>query len=262
MATTSPTNDRVPHGTRPGASKHDGDASPNLDLTMSRSLNSTDPHQATIQPFRFFDLPTETRCMILSHAVEFKSLLRHRPPHPDITQQLIDIRLLATNHQMYEEASQILYGRNTFQWILFNIAYDGMPNWVAHPEQFTRHLRRFRIILSDYWTKWYPKYQEEVDEVIKTLALCQRLELVEVVYLFYSQPIFHTSHTVEELFPTPSPATIKKYLDFLSGISGKRVLYRQDLASQKYRSGCRDARSRNNLALSAELIDIDGLSTE
>ena len=264
MATTSPTDDRVYEITDASSSKHERPTFSNLDPTIARSLNLTDPHRGTVQPFRFFDLPAEIRYMILGYTLVFECPLQPSSAFSGGSRPLIDVRLLATCHQMYKEALQIFYGRNTFQLSLYSVGYDGLPTWVAHPEQFTRHLRRFRIMLRETWTQWYPQHQEEVDEIVKTLALCQRLEVVEVVFLFSSQPLFRALFTITEVFPDASPASIKKLLDVLSSIPGKRLFYRRDFGSQRYKIGRRDqgARFRNNLALSAELINIDELSTE
>ena len=260
MYTTLATHDRVCDNRDISTSNNDKPSPTNPDLTTSRSLNRTDPQQETVQPFRFFDLPAEIRSMTLGHALEFEGPLRQYSPNFGRRQFLIDIRLLTTNHQMYKEASPIFHGLNRFNFFLYLIDYDGLPNWVAYPEQFTRHLRRFRIILDTCWIRWSQKNHEIMDKVTRTLALCQRLELVEI--LFVVQSAYRCYIDYPETFKKPTSASIKGLLSQLSGIPGKRAIYVREIEKYQQESNEQPASFWNNLTLSAETVHIDRLSVE
>lgn len=283
MSTSSPTHDGVPHVFDANGAKHERPTFTNPDPTNSRGLNPTDLPQGTVQPFRFFDLPAEIRGMILGHVLEFERPLVQESPHSgdrkpliDIKvlatirpKPLIDIRVLATNHRMHDEAVQIFYGRNIFTLYLYALALDGLPIWIAHPEHPIRHLRRVRIIVSDSWIRWYQKdpgyqrHQALTDEMTRVLALCQNIQLMEIVFTYLSQAEFAGVRS-RGIGAPPTSGSIKGLLNLLSGVSGKRAVYKQVIGSEKRRKEIHEkpAGYWTNLALSAEVVDIDGLSVE
>ena len=100
MSTILATHDGFPDDKNRIASRHDNLNLTIPDLKISQNLDITGPHPKAAQPFRFFDLPAEIRCMILGHALEFEFHLKPRSHRSDKIQFWVDVRLLATNRRM------------------------------------------------------------------------------------------------------------------------------------------------------------------
>lgn len=236
MSAASVAHGTVPDHTDISASNHDSINMADTEQNITQKRGPTNTLQGSVQPFRFFDLPAEVRILILGHALGFGCALKAPCHDPQRTESLADVQLLATNRQMHTEASHVFYGHNVFHMPIYSLSYR-LPDWIAHPEQIPCHLRIFRILVHGYWTDWYPRNQNLVDQLTRALALCSQLELLEIVFVF--ETMDSSSLTSLSILAKPDSSFIKSVVDTFSGIPCKKAVYTCDRRSQKYESKSR-----------------------
>ena len=182
----------------------------------------TDLKPATMQPFRFFDLPAEIRSIILRLALEWEGKLHQLTAYTkdvrNLGEPLVDTQLLATSRQMQVEALPIFYGYNTF-CVEINNEFGNIPPWITYPTQTTSHIRKVLleicICVPNEILRYTPQFL--VAPVIRALKLCPSLESLQITVEIYCPYVRgHVGRAADpSLFTTD-------LLELFVGISGNK----------------------------------------
>ena len=135
-----------------------------------------------MQPFRFFDLPTEIRSMILDLALPRDCAFQPVSAHNG-DDSTINISVLTASHQMYEEALPILYGHNTINLYIFPRVTSLMP-WTIQPAHHLAHLRNVHVYVHMYRGKLTLPTKKMIEEVVQTLKKCSNLVMLRIIISF------------------------------------------------------------------------------
>ncbi|KAI9721201.1 MAG: hypothetical protein M1812_002362 [Candelaria pacifica] len=79
------------------------------------AIDSSEVATTKAQPFRLLDLPRELRDQIYQHSLVTNGYIEHPAKYKFQSIPELGVNLLRTSRQIHDEASQVLYGYNTFQ---------------------------------------------------------------------------------------------------------------------------------------------------
>lgn len=161
---------------------------PDLGLDLHRSRKDFSESQRSAQ---FLDLPREIR-----DSVYVLLFLSDIPIYPSQDRAKISeyLGLLRTNHRIYAEAIEVLYGRNTFQArgnpaqksteflnLLSSQRRDGFP----HPSTWSLHVSKVCLARHALKKLYFPSYNIRLDRLKHLFSLLKyfpNLEYLKVVY--------------------------------------------------------------------------------
>ena len=142
-----------------------------------------------MQPFRFFDLPTEIRSMILDLVLPQDCVYQPVSAYSG-DETTIDLPVLTASHQMYQEALPIFYGRNTFNLYIVP-RVTSLISWTIQPAHQLAYLRKVHVYVHMYRGKLTPPTKNMIDEVVQTLKKCSNLIMLAITISFISvKPLY------------------------------------------------------------------------
>lgn len=159
------------------ASEHDNQT---LDEALA-SMNLNEP----IEPFRFFDLPSELRNRVYYLLLFSKSEYRRS----DGTRPGSRINILTVNKRMHEEASHILYSTTRFNLFPLQV-FDAPFTILDLPTHYLDHVANLKMTVGPSWTS-IPKAWKVTRVLTKCLKRATQVQTLRVFVEFDpSNPIF------------------------------------------------------------------------
>ena len=142
-----------------------------------------------MEPFRFFDLPTEIRSMILEFALPSDRVYQPVSIYSG-DQDTLDIPILTTSHQMHQEALPMFYGRNTFN-IYIVPRVSTLITWTSQPAHQLAYIRNVHVYVHMYRGKLTGPIIHMIEKAVETLNQCLSLVLLRITVSFISVKPFY-----------------------------------------------------------------------